>query len=74
MDDSDFRKNATSIIYDVEVTATPLVNLKVVLAIALMTLLQKASFHHKDHKEKKAFSSANSLRSQRLRRFDRFLQ
>lgn len=31
MDDSDFRKNATSIIYDVEVTATPLVNLKVVL-------------------------------------------
>ena len=31
MDDSDFNKNATNIIYDVEVTATPLVNLKVVL-------------------------------------------
>ena len=31
MDDSDFNKNATNIIYDVEVTATPMVNVKVVL-------------------------------------------
>ena len=31
MDDSDFNKNATNIIYDVEVTATPLVTVKVVL-------------------------------------------
>ena len=31
MDDSDFNKNATNIIYDVEVTATPMVTVKVVL-------------------------------------------
>jgi hypothetical protein len=31
MDDSNFNKNATNIIYDVEVTATPLVTVKVVL-------------------------------------------